>query len=93
MHSVKAVLLKLHAKLAQGWALIRVNFEPIQEIWSKVRGESSFVRLQYTGYIYLPKMVCVKSLLHINLLLGLISEELGKPGQRNSTVTDSTPNT
>ena len=38
-----AVLLKLHAKLAPGWALIRVNFDPIQEIGPKVGGGRSFV--------------------------------------------------
>ena len=37
-----------HAKLASGWALIQVNFDPIQEIGSKVQGEHSFVRLRYT---------------------------------------------
>ena len=35
---LEAVLLKLHAKLAPGWALIRVNFDPIQEIGPKVGG-------------------------------------------------------
>ena len=39
----KAVLLKLHVKLAPGWALIRVNFDPIQEIWPKVGDGRSFV--------------------------------------------------
>ena len=33
-----AVLLKLHMKLAPGWALIQVNFDPIQEIGLKVGG-------------------------------------------------------
>ena len=37
------VLLKLHAKLAPGWALIRVNFDPVQEIGRKVGGGHSFV--------------------------------------------------
>ena len=37
------VLLKLHAKLAPGWALIRVNFDPIQEIAPKAGGGHSFV--------------------------------------------------
>ena len=27
----EAVLLKLHMDFAQGWALIQVNFDPIQE--------------------------------------------------------------
>ena len=40
---LEAVLLKLHAKLAPGWALIRVNFDPIQEIGPKVGGGRSFV--------------------------------------------------
>ena len=33
---LEAVLLKLHAKLTPGWALIQVNFDPIQEIGPKV---------------------------------------------------------
>ena len=37
------VLLKLHAKLAPGWVLIRVNFDPVQEIGRKVGGGRSFV--------------------------------------------------
>ena len=41
--ALEAVLLKLHAKLAPWWALIRVNFDPIQEIESKVGGGRSFV--------------------------------------------------
>ena len=50
---LKVVLLKLHVKLAPGWVLIRVNFDPIQEIGPKVGGGHSFVggpffaRLQY----------------------------------------------
>ena len=36
--ALKAVLLKLHTKLAPGWALIRVNFDSIQEIGPKVGG-------------------------------------------------------
>ena len=32
------MLLKLHTKLALGWALIRVNFDPIQENWAKTKG-------------------------------------------------------
>ena len=39
---LEAVLLKLHAKLAPGWALIRVNFDPIQEIGPKEGGGRSF---------------------------------------------------
>ena len=50
---LEAVLLKLHAKLAPGWALIQVNFNPIQEIGPKVGGGRScvcgpfFARLRY----------------------------------------------
>ena len=38
----EAMLLKLHAKLAPGWALIRVNFDPIQEIGPKEGGWALF---------------------------------------------------
>ena len=54
---LEAVLLELHAKLAPGWVLIRVKFDPIQEIGPKVRGGRSFVsgrlfaRLRYK---YIP---------------------------------------
>ena len=41
--ALEAVLLQLHAKLAPRWALIRVNFDPIQEIGPKVGGGRSFV--------------------------------------------------
>ena len=41
--ALEAVLLKLHAKLAPGRALIQVNFDPIQEIGQKVGGGCSFV--------------------------------------------------
>ena len=47
MHSIS------YTKLAPGWALIRVNFDPIQEIELKVGAGHSFkggcspVRLQY----------------------------------------------
>ena len=34
--ALEAVVLKLHAKLAPGWPLIRVNSNPIQEIGPKV---------------------------------------------------------
>ena len=37
------MLLKLHAKLAPGWALIQINFDPMQEIGPKVGGGCSFV--------------------------------------------------
>ena len=41
--ALEAVLLQLYAKLAPGWALIQVNFDPIQEIRPKVGGRRSFV--------------------------------------------------
>ena len=51
--ALEAVLFKLHkytplamAKLAPGWALIRVNFDPMQKIEPKVGGGRSFTRLQ-----------------------------------------------
>ena len=50
---LEAVLLKLHAKLTPGWALIQVNFDPMQEIGPKVGDGRFFVsgpffaRLQY----------------------------------------------
>ena len=53
MQVFEAVLLKLQAKLTPGWVLIRMNFDPIQEIEPKVGGGCSFVsgrffaRLQY----------------------------------------------
>ena len=37
------MLVKLHVKLAPGWALIQVNFDPIQEIGPKVGSGRSFV--------------------------------------------------
>ena len=33
--ALEAMLLNLHAKLTPGWALIRVNFDPIQEAKSR----------------------------------------------------------
>ena len=44
--ALEAVLLKLHAKLAPGWVLIQVNFDPIQEIGPKVEGGPFFARLR-----------------------------------------------
>ena len=41
--ALEAVLLKLHAKLTPGWALIQVNFDPMQEIGPKVGDGRSFV--------------------------------------------------
>ena len=41
--AIEAMLLKLHAKLAPGWVLIQVSFNPIQEIGPKVGGGHSFV--------------------------------------------------
>ena len=40
--ALEAMLLKLYTKLAPGWVLIRVNFDPIQEIRPKVGGGRSF---------------------------------------------------
>ena len=36
--ALEAMLLQLHPKLAPGWVLIRVNFDPIQEMGPKVGG-------------------------------------------------------
>ena len=53
--ALKAVLLKLHAKLTPGWVVIRVNFDPIQEIGPKLGGGRFFVsgpffaRLRYVS--------------------------------------------
>ena len=53
----EAVLLKLHAKLAPGYALIQVNFDSIQEIGPKVGGGCSFMsgpffaRLRYITWV------------------------------------------
>ena len=41
--ALEAVLLKVHTKLAPGWAHIQVNFDSIQEIGPKVGGGRSFV--------------------------------------------------
>ena len=46
------VLLKLHAKLASVWALIRVNFDPIQEIAPKAGGGRSFVGGPFFARLY-----------------------------------------
>ena len=49
------MLLKLHEKLAPGWVLIQVNFDPIQEIGPKVGGGHSFMSVflrDYSKYIY-----------------------------------------
>ena len=46
-----AVLLKLHTKLAPGWALIRVNLDPMQEIGPKVGGGRSFVSEPFFAYM------------------------------------------
>ena len=69
------VLLKLHAKLAPGWALIRVNFDPVQEIGRKVGGGRSFVsgpffaRLRYShsptvGPMYASRYQLTQAQLH-----------------------------
>ena len=53
------MLLKLGAKLAPGWALIQVNFDPTQEIGPKVGGGHSFMsgpffaRLQYVLHVHM----------------------------------------
>ena len=41
--ALEAVLLKLHAKFIPGWALIQVNFDPMQENGPKVGGWRSFM--------------------------------------------------
>ena len=44
-----------HAKLALRWVLIHINFDPIQEIgtkiegWHSFKGRRSFARLQYNA--------------------------------------------
>ena len=56
--ALKAVLLKVHAKLTPGWVLNRVNFDSIQEIGPKVGGRHSFMsgpffaRLWYYTFVY-----------------------------------------
>ena len=40
--ALETVLIKLHTKLAPGWALIRVNIDPMQEIGQKVGGGRFF---------------------------------------------------
>ena len=40
---LEAVLLQLHAKIAPGWVLIQVNFDPVQEIGPKVGSGRSYV--------------------------------------------------
>ena len=67
--ALEAVLLKLHAKLAPGWALILVNFDPIQEIGPKVGRGCSFVsgpffaRLRYMHHIHIHPQAAEVSLL------------------------------
>ena len=41
--ALETVLIKLYTKLAPGWALIRVNVDPMQEIGQKV-GSGHFPR-------------------------------------------------
>ena len=70
---LEAVLLKLHVKLAPGWALIRVNFDLIQENGPKVGGGCSFV----SGCSFTTLRYCGTSLLQTTLgLIVLISEVL-----------------
>ena len=57
---LEAVLLKLHAKLALGWLLIQVNFDPIQEIGLKVGGGRSFVSgPSFAKLLCLQEEVCM----------------------------------
>ena len=71
------MLLKLHAKLAPGWALIQVNFDPIQELGPKVGGGHSFMsgpfftRLRYM-YVYTPLFSDIKKLFDISYILIVI---------------------
>ena len=41
--ALEVALLKLHAKLTPGWALIQVNFDPMQENGPKVESGCYFV--------------------------------------------------
>ena len=56
---LEAMFFKLNVKLAPGWALIRVNFDPIQKIGPKVGSGCSFMsghsftRLRYIYNIYI----------------------------------------
>ena len=71
---LKAMLLKLHAKLPPRWALIQVNFDPIQEIGPKVGGGRSFVsgpffaRLWYVSCAQridqIPDLLCAQNSTH-----------------------------
>ena len=60
--ALEAVLLKFHAKLAPGWALIRANFHPVQEIGPKVGCGHSFVSGPFFArlrYIYMVTAICM----------------------------------
>ena len=61
------MLLKLHVKFAPGWALIRVNFDPIQEIGPKVESGRSFVSVPFFArlrYILLS-VVCILNITQV----------------------------
>ena len=57
------MLLKLHVKLSPGWALIQVNFDPIQEIGPKVGGGHSFV----SGPLFRETTVFTRGGVHVLL--------------------------
>ena len=70
------MLLKLHAKLAPEWALIRVKFDPLQEIGhAKVGGGRSFV----TGPFF-ARLGCTISLNTIQTTI--VSQATPFPSQR-----------
>ena len=58
---LKAMLLKLHAKLALGWVLIQVIFHPIQEIGSKLGGGLSFVSgPSFVSWPSFARLLCLR---------------------------------
>ena len=65
---LEAMLLKLHAKFAPGWALIRVNFDPIQEIGPKVGGGRSFVGGPFFMRVRYLHLVMIAVLIYTNTL-------------------------
>ena len=62
------MLLKLHAKFAPEWVLIRVNFDPIQEIGPKVGGGRSFVKGPYFTKLWYIHLVMIAVLIYTNTL-------------------------
>ena len=68
-------MIKLHMKLALGWTLIQVNFDPIQEIGPKVGAGHAFVSVgSYTrlyGAITLYKETTLIGYVHTIGLLWL----------------------